>query len=357
VTAPLVPEGAGGDAPAVTAPLVPETLASDAPAEAQPLAGAPLAEAQPLAGAPLAEAEPPADASAETEPPAPEAPAGGAALLAPPASSAAQPPRRPRILTEPGQPGRADLVGSSRREYPWLRGALVKFAHDDPRAAARLLIGLVPAQRALVAPPLEYDLTIGGSGTYAISVTSDRAHAAAIEEPRPRGVAAFHVAADVVTLAEVLAGVPKRTGRWFSPVKVQGRRRGAEALRDALAGADLSLVAAARAGADLDPELVFRAFAYAIHPAWTRGYRFTVAQELVDPRPVRWHVAVRDGVPVSIERRPPAQPPDAVVSMTRAAFGHLLRGEPVPSGERPAIRGDRAAVAALKAWTDRAQGA
>ena len=42
--------------------------------------------------------------------------------------------------------------------------------------------------------------------------------------------------------------------------------------------------------------------------------------------------------------------------MSRAAFQHLLRGEPAPSGERPVIRGDRAAVAALKAWTDRAQG-
>ena len=42
--------------------------------------------------------------------------------------------------------------------------------------------------------------------------------------------------------------------------------------------------------------------------------------------------------------------------MTSAAFAHLLRGEPVPRGERPVIRGDRAAVATLKAWTDRAQG-
>ena len=35
--------------------------------------------------------------------------------------------------------------------------------------------------------------------------------------------------------------------------------------------------------------------------------------------------------------------------MSRAAFAHLLAAEPAPSGERPAIRGDRAAVATLKA--------
>jgi hypothetical protein len=42
--------------------------------------------------------------------------------------------------------------------------------------------------------------------------------------------------------------------------------------------------------------------------------------------------------------------------MTREAFAHVLRNEPAPRGERPAIRGDRAAVALLKGWTDRAQG-
>ena len=42
--------------------------------------------------------------------------------------------------------------------------------------------------------------------------------------------------------------------------------------------------------------------------------------------------------------------------MTPAAFSHMLRDEPIPSGERPAIRGDRRAVARMKAWADRAQG-
>jgi len=214
----------------------------------------------------------------------------------------------------------------------------------------------VPVQRALLTSTLEYDLTIRGSGTYAVSIRPGGAFARTVGEPRPRREAEFHVSADIVTLAELLAGVEKRMGRWLRPVKVHGRRRGAEALRDALAGAGLDLAAAARAGAELDPDLVFRTFAYAIHPAWTKGHTFTVAQEIVDPRPVRWHVAVRDGAPVAIERRAPSQPPDAVVTMTRAAYSHLLRGEPAPRGERPAIRGDRAAVATLKAWTDRAQG-
>ena len=214
------------------------------------------------------------------------------------------PPPRPRIVTESSHPARGDLVGTSKREYPWLRGALVKLAHDDPRAATRLLLGLVPVQRALVTTPVEYDLTIrDGGGTYAISIGQQRASAKPLPGPRPRSQAAYHVSADVVTLAELLAGVDKRMGRWFGSIKVRGRRRGAEALRDALVGARLDLAAAARAGAELDPDLVFRAFAYAIHPAWTKGHRFTVAQEIADPSPQRWHIVVRDGAPVAVERR------------------------------------------------------
>jgi len=326
--------------------------ATDLPAAGAAAPAAP--SAAPVSAAPEVEAAPPPVSSApevEAPPAQPAAPAQPA-----PAPPATERPARPRIVTEAKHPARADIVGSSKREYPWLRGALVKLAHDDPRTATRLLLGLVPVQRALVRSPLEYDLTIRGSGTYAISIGEQGAAARSIGAPRPRDQAAFHASADVVTLAELLAGVEKRMGRWLGSVRVHGPRRRAEALRAALVRAELDLAAAARAGADLDPELVFRAFAYAIHPSWTKGHTFTVAQEITGPRPMRWHIAVRDGRPVSVERRAPAEPPDAVVAMTRAAFTHLLRGEHAPSGERPAIRGDRAAVALLKSWTDRAQG-
>jgi hypothetical protein len=33
----------------------------------------------------------------------------------------------------------------------------------------------------------------------------------------------------------------------------------------------------------------------------------------------------------------------------------MLRDEPVPSGERPVLRGDLRVVALVKAWMDRAQ--
>ena len=42
--------------------------------------------------------------------------------------------------------------------------------------------------------------------------------------------------------------------------------------------------------------------------------------------------------------------------MSRQVFDALLREEPVPSGRRPVVRGDRDAVAAMLAWTQRVQG-
>jgi hypothetical protein len=314
----------------------------DAP-EPEPAAGQ-----QPDEQPASADAEPVADAPGDDE-----AESASAELSSEAAPST--PPARPRIVTESKHPPRAEAVGSSARTYPWLRGALVKLAHDDPRAATRMLLGLVPVQRALVSPPLEYDLTIRGDRTYAVSVRDDGARAVPVQHPRSRKHAAFHVSADIVTLTEVLAGVQKRMGRWFGPVKLRGRKRGAEVLRYLLLRSRLDLTQAARAGAELDPELVFRAFAYAIHPAWTKGHAFTVAQEITDPSPQRWHIVIRDGAPVAVEQHTDREP-DAVVSMTRSTYRHLLRGEPAPHGERPAIRGDRAAVAQLRAWTERAQG-
>jgi hypothetical protein len=41
--------------------------------------------------------------------------------------------------------------------------------------------------------------------------------------------------------------------------------------------------------------------------------------------------------------------------MSRPVFDRLLRAEPVASGERPKVRGDRDAVALMRSWTQRAQ--
>ena len=233
-----------------------------------------------------------------------------------------------------------------------LRRALVALARTDPLAAGRLLLGLLPAQGAVIEGPLSYDLTVRGLGTYAVTIQGGSAVLRRVAQARRRDEALFHLRAEPGALAELLAGERRRVGRFRGRVRATGQRRRAAELAP-LAIAPLSVAAALRAGARLDPELVYALLPYAVAPEWTRGHAFTVAQEIAGLR--TWFVTARDGAPLAVTTA--ARPADATVTMTRAGFDALLRGEPPIPQDRPAVRGDRAAVAALKAWTDRARGA
>ena len=274
----------------------------------------------------------------------------------PGAESRAEPdtdrPRR-EISTPRRPPPRADVTGDSGREYPWLRGALVKLAHDDPRTAGRLLVSLLPAQGPLLPEPVDYDLTIEGMGTFAIGVGGGRASVAPLAGPRPRRDAEFHLRADVLTLAELLAGVPRKVGRFSGPARFSGRKRRLKVL-EALSSSTAGLVDAANAGAVLDPGPVFRALPYAIHPSWTRGHVFTVAQEIATDPPETWYITATDGS-LTVDFEPPPDV-DATVTLTPDAFLSLLRRETPPADQRPVIRGDRHVVEVLREWLDRAQG-
>jgi hypothetical protein len=309
--------------------------------------------------APPAEVEPPAEAGAPAgvEPPAE---AGAPAGVEPPAEvelPAAPPERvRPKIVSASGPPPRVDAIGRSARDYPRLRGAIVKLAHDDPAAAAQLLAALLPAQTAALATPLDYDLTIAEAGTFSVKMGGSGRPARVHARPEPRGRphAEFHLSADALTLAELLAGVEHRIGRWRGPARFTGSRRKLDVLR-ALPATSISLAEAARAGADLEPALVYRTLSYAVHPSWTKGERFTLAQEITGARPETWYLSARDGAGMTVSASPPDEGVEATVAMSRATFALMLRDEPVPSGERPVVRGDRRVVALVKTWMDRAQ--
>ena len=261
---------------------------------------------------------------------------------------------RPRIVPASGPPPRIDATGRSARDYPRLRGAIVKLAHDDAAAAARLLAALLPAQAAALATPLDYDITIAEAGTFAVTVDGPVARVNARPESRGRGHAEFHLSSDALTFAELLAGVEHRIGRWRGPARFSGNRRKLDVLR-ALPATSISLAGAARAGAALEPSLVYRTLYYAVHPSWTRGERFTLAQEITGAKPETWYLSARDGAGMTVSAEPPEAGVEATVSMSRETFGVMLRDEAVPSGERPVVRGDRRVVALVKTWMDRAQ--
>jgi hypothetical protein len=309
--------------------------------------------------------EPPApDAEPFVEAAPPSEPAHRDEVVSPPAEEVVSTPppvvspepaiAGPTIVPASGPPPRALMIGTEKRDYPLLRGAIVKLAHDDAALAARVLAALLPAQGACIQGPLAYDLTIAGLGTFGIGIAGGRATVEPLERPRPRHDAEFHLSADPLILAELLAGIEHRIGRFFGPARVKGRKRRVKALHP-LHEDTASLTEAARAGATLDPELVYRTFAYAVHPSWTRGHTFTIAQQIVGDPPETWYLTARNGAGLTVSSTPPAQPPSATVSMTRATFDRLLRAEPLPSGTRPAIRGDRHAVDLMRSWTDRAR--
>ncbi len=261
---------------------------------------------------------------------------------------------RRTIVSPPGPPPRTHVVGRSARDYPRLRGAIVKLAHDDAAAAGRLLAALLPAQAAALATPLDYDLTIAEAGTFAVTVDGPSARVHPPPEPRGRGTPTSTSAPTPLTLAELLAGVDHRIGRWRGPARFRGSRRKLAVLR-ALPGDRRRLADAARAGAALEPSLVYRTLSYAVHPSWTKGERFTLAQEITGERPETWYLSARDGAGMTVSASPPEDGVEATVSMSRETFGLMLRGEEVPSGARPSIRGDHRVVALVKAWMDRAQ--
>ncbi|HET6547946.1 MAG TPA: hypothetical protein VFG79_05805 [Solirubrobacter sp.] len=238
-----------------------------------------------------------------------------------------------------------------------LRRALVELASQDPVAGGALLAALLPAQGALLGDELTYDLTIRGAGTFAIAAHDGTTDVRPLARPRGRKHAAFHLQADPQALGELLAGERRRPRRFGRAARLSGRRARFDQLHEALTATRLSLADAVKAGARLDPRLVYRVLPFAIPPEWTCGHVFTVQSQIAELAPRAWYVIARDGVPLTVVEHVAGAAADATVTMTRATFDRLLRGEPSGGGELPVIRGDRTAVAALKRWIDEASGA
>ena len=210
----------------------------------------------------------------------------------------------------------------------------MKLAHDDPRAAGRLIAALLPVQAAIVQGPVDYDITIAEVGTFAVTVAGGRAYVKDLETPRGRREAEFHLSTDALTLAELIAGVPHKIGRFRGAARVSGRKRRIKPLR-AIPAASISFAEAARAGARLEPGLVFRTFPYVIHAAWAREHSFTVAQQITGEQHGTWYFTVGNGRSMEVGTTRPPGGADATVTMSPEAFGHLLRGEPAPRGAAP----------------------
>ncbi len=315
----------------------PEQKLFDAPSADAPLGAA----AAPSADAPLgAAAAPSADAPLGAfDAPSTGAPLGAAAALAPA-------PQRPSATRGP-------VAGVSVEGTPSLRAALARFAHGNPAAAGILLAGLLPAQGALVGGDLDYDLTIRGTGTYAVTLRGGTASVRALAAPRRRNAADLQLTAEPAALAELLLG-SRRVGRLNRDLRFRGRRRALELL-EPVVHAELSLADAILAGARLDPVAALLALAVAVPAPWTRGHRFTVEHVIEAGQVRRVFLHARDGAGLHAATSFGGRA-DATIRFTPEIFHQLLRGERPAPGMRPHVRGNRTAVAALRTWADRVLG-
>lgn len=257
----------------------------------------------------------------------------------------------PTIVSAKTHLPRTIALGNGGRDYPTLRGALVKLAHDDPDAARELIVGLLPAQWRLLDKPLDYDLTIGEGRTYRVEVSSNSAKVTEIPAPRPRRRVDFHVEADALLLSETLAEVAEF--RRFHGPRSRWGRKAARAL-GLFGESKLTLAEAVAAGARLDPILVLRCLEYAVPTAWTRGHDFVIEERITDgDGEAVVYVTARDGRGITVSDERPEAEPSATVVISRKGFNAMLRGQTPPVGERPVVRGDHDAVDTLRGWADR----
>ena len=66
--------------------------------------------------------------------------------------------------------------------------------------------------------PVDYDLTIAEVGTFAVTVAGGRAYVQSIETPSRPPPGRVPRLAEALTLAELIAGVPHRIGRFRGPI-------------------------------------------------------------------------------------------------------------------------------------------
>jgi hypothetical protein len=264
-------------------------------------------------------------------------------------------PATPAVVAE-SAPGPVRAPAQPQAE-PWLPGAIVRMARDDPRAAAALIVALAPAQALAIEGRLVYDLTVEELGTYRVTLENGRGSAAPLlaTAPSGSGEVQFRLAGSAESLATAIAEAGARRSLRRNRARIRGRRKHARRLL-AVHGARLGLPEVARAGLWIDPGLIYKALAYAIDPAWTGDARLSVAHAIEGPGGGTWYVVARGrGERLSVTRDEPPTGPDATVHTTSAAFAASLAGDPAPAGDQPWISGDVEAVRRLKTWTEWAQ--
>jgi ribonucleoside-diphosphate reductase beta chain len=139
-------------------------------------------------------------------------------------------------------------------------------------------------------------------------------------------------------------------------IQIKGKRRRALKLRALAGGPEPTIAGALAAGAELDPDAIYRALPYLIDPEWTRGHTFTIGY-VVDGVG-SWYVHVADGAPLTVTTE--AATADATSRMSLDTYRALVSGSITPPQAMQQhlidIEGAIHPTTLLGRWIDRSQG-
>ena len=233
----------------------------------------------------------------------------------------------PEDVFETAPPQSLPAAGATR---PWLAGAFRTLCAKDASGAGRLLLALLPAQRAADPQPVAYDLILSDLLVAHVTVGSAAGHVEMGTTPRPASDVDFQLIGGSAGIARLLVAGPVR--RRLSRVSSGRKWRGYGATRsrlpalDRLIDARLSVSELQAAGVRLDPVLAMTVAGLMIDPVWTMGERFMIAHSECGAAQPDAYLHVRDGRPPLASGQPPHAPVEVVVVCPAADLLAVLAG-------------------------------
>jgi hypothetical protein len=310
-----------------------------------------LREAMPAAPPEPIERAPDPEPPAPERPPDPEAPAPE--HEPPPPEPSAPEPDPPPPEPAPPAPEPASVPWPARptTRAPWLRRAFTALADQDPAAAGRLLLRLLPAQRAVHPEPIAYDLVLAERACVRVTVGDGAPAVEYVDAPRAPEQVRFQLSGDLPRIVRTLT-TGRARGRFGRRLaRLRGDRAGLAALTGLLA-APLSLRELHAVGVRLDPTLALSVVALMIDPAATAGERFTIAHQAVGSLLAGPYLNVGDGAPPSMTETPVQGPVATTIVCPADSLLLVLAGVRRPD---TFVRGDARPLSLVQRWLEAAQ--
>jgi hypothetical protein len=231
---------------------------------------------------------------------------------------------------------------------PWFPRAFRRLVEEDPKAAGRLLLQLLPAQGLVWPEDVAYRIEVAETGVLAVEVRGGHCTVRALLESDATAQAGEPtLRTDLAGLARTIVG---RRGWGRVGARITGsRNRHLQPLR-ALAGAPLELRDLRRVGAQPDPVLLLRLLALAVDPEWTAEEVFTIACRWRGRIQSGCYIHVFENAPIAVTSAPPLGRVAATLTCEPGDLLEILMGEIPLEDTLVQVSGERAALGSLLEW-------